>query len=115
VDNTIEVGGIEHITFEDLLLTVMRVTGMQRLIIPVPPYLMRLITGIYSRIFRRTLMSPQWLDILATNRTTSLGNVYDHFGFRPRRIEDTLLTYLPEKNHFFDLVRYTFRRRPRGI
>jgi hypothetical protein len=60
-------------------------------------------------------MSSQWLDILATNRTTSLGNVYDHFGFRPRRIEDTLVTYLPEKNHLLDLIRYSFRRRPRGI
>ena len=115
VDHTIEVGGIEYITFEDLLLTIMRITGMPRLIIPLPPYLMRFITSIFSGIFRRTLMSPQWLDILATNRTTSLGNVYDHFGFRPRRIEDTLLTYLPEKNHLVDLVRYTFRRRPRGI
>jgi uncharacterized protein YbjT (DUF2867 family) len=115
VDTTIEVGGIEYITFEDLLLTIMRVTRMPRLIIPLPPYLMRSITGIYTRIFRRTLISPQWLDILATNRTTSLGSVYDHFGFRPRRIEDTLLTYLPQKNHLLDRVRYTFRRRPRGI
>jgi len=115
IDSTIEIGGLEYITLEDLLLTVMRVTRMPRLIIPLPPYLMRVITGIYSRIFPRTLMSPQWLDILATNRTTSLSSVYDHFGFRPQRIEDTLLTYLPEKNHLIDLVRYTFRRRPRGI
>jgi uncharacterized protein YbjT (DUF2867 family) len=115
VDATIEVGGIEYITFEDLLLTIMRVTGMPRLIIPVPPYALRFVTGLLGGIFRRTLMSPQWIDILATNRTTALGNVYDHFGFRPRRIEDTILTYLPQKNHLLDLVRYTFRRRPSGI
>jgi NADH dehydrogenase len=115
VDNLLEIGGMEHISFEDLLLTIMRVTGMYRLIIPVPPYLMRLVTSVYSFIFPRSLTTPQWLDILATNRTTRLGNVYNYFGFQPRRIEDTLLTYLPQRNHFLELLRHTFRRRPRSI
>jgi uncharacterized protein YbjT (DUF2867 family) len=115
VDNLLEIGGIEHISFEDLLLTIMRVTSMSRLIIPIPPYLMRLLTAIYSLILPRSLTTAQWLDILATNRTTQLGNVYNYFGFQPRRIEDTLLTYLPKKNHFVGLLRHTFRRRPRSI
>lgn len=115
VDNLLEIGGMEHIGFEDLLLTIMRVTGMYRLIIPVPPYLMRIIAAFYGIIFPRSLMTAQWLDILATNRTTQLGNIYNYFGFQPRRIEDTLLTYLPQKNHFAGLLRHTFRRRPRSI
>lgn len=115
VDNLLEIGGIEHISFENLLLTIMRVTNMYRLIIPIPPYLMRVVTVFYSLMFPRSLTTAQWLDILATNRTTQLGNVYNYFGFQPRRVEDTLLTYLPQKNHFWGMLRNTFRRRPRSI
>lgn len=115
VDALIEVGGPEYITFQDLMFTIMRVTRMRRVLISVPPYLMRLITGIYGLILPRTLMTSQWLDILATNRTTQLGNVYEHFGFQPRRIEDTLLTYLPKRWHLWGFLRNTFRRRPRSI
>lgn len=115
VDRTIEVGGPEYTTLEDLLFTVMRVTGMQRLIVPLPPYLLRWITGIYSRLLPRSIMTPQWLDILATNRTTQLGNFYEHFGFQPCRLEDTLLTYLPERRYFWRFLGYSFRRRPRGV
>lgn len=115
VDRTIDIGGLEYTTLDDMLRTVMRVSGMYRPIVPVPPYLLRWSTAIYSRIFPRTLMTAQWLDILATNRTASLGNMYDHFGFQPHRFEDTLLTYLPRQRYFFRLLRYTFRRRPRRI
>ena len=115
VDRTLEIGGAEYITFEDLLLTVMRVTRMRRFIVPVPPYLMRFLTSVYSRIFSRSLVTPQWLDILAASRTAHIGNMYDYFGIHPRRFEDTLLTYLPKKRFFFWALRYSLRRRPRGI
>lgn len=115
VDNTLEIGGLEYITLEDLIFTIMRLTGNLRLIIPVPPYLLRLFPRINGILLRRTLMTPQWLDILATNRTTKLGNVFEYFGFQPRRLEDTLATYMPKKNYFFDWLRFTFRRAPRSI
>jgi uncharacterized protein YbjT (DUF2867 family) len=115
VDANLEVGGPEYITYEDLLYTVMRVTGMYRLIIAIPPYLMRFMTRVYSFFFPRSLTTPQWLDILATNRTTQLGNVYNYFGFRPRRLEDTLVGYMPKRNYLWDLLRYSVRRRPRSL
>jgi NADH dehydrogenase len=115
LDRTIEFGGMETISLADLLQTVMRVTGMPRLILPLPPYLLRLITRVYNLLLPRTLMTPQWLDILATNRTAKLSNTYDYFGFQPRRLEDTLVTYLPRRRHLFNVLRYTLRRRPRGI
>lgn len=115
VDTVLEIGGAEYITLEDLLHTVMRVTGIYRLVIPVPPYLLRWLTTIYSRIFPRSLITGQWLDILAANRSAPLGNAYKYFGLHPRRLEDTLLTYLPQKRFFRAALRYTIRRRPRGI
>ncbi len=115
VDETIEIGGPEYTTFQDMMYTIMRVTGMQRILIPVPPYLVRTIVSIYSRIFPRSIMTPQWLDILAANRTTRINNIYEIFGIQPRRFEDTLLTYLPKRRHFFSLLRMSLRRRPRGV
>jgi uncharacterized protein YbjT (DUF2867 family) len=114
VDTTLDVGGPEYITVEDLIYTVMRVSGVSRSVIPTPPYLLRSLSGIYSRIFPRSLMTPQWLDILATNRTAPLGNIYNYFGIRPKRFEDTLLTYMPTKSYWLPMLRYTLRRRPRS-
>ena len=113
VDTTIEVGGPEYITLEDFLHTIMRVAGMRRLLVSTPPYLLRWITALYGLIFGRTLMTQQWLDLLAASRTARLGNMYTYFGIEPRRFEDTLLTYLPSKPFLLPAFRYAFRRRPR--
>ncbi len=50
VDTLVEIGGPEYITLQDLIRTIMRVTRMSRLIIPVPPYILRWTSAIYSRI-----------------------------------------------------------------
>lgn len=113
VDQVIEIGGPEYITLGDLIRTVMRVTNSPRVVISVPPYLLRWLMRLYSRLLPRTLITPQWLDILATNRTAHLGNLYQYFGIRPRRFEDTLLTYMRGRRYTGALLRYTLRRRPR--
>ena len=114
VDTTVEIGGAEYMSLHDLMRTIMRVTGMRRILVSLPPYLLRWITHIYSRLLPRSLMTSQWLDILAANRTAPLGNTYDYFGFQPQRFEETLLTYLPQGRHFAVALRGTFRRRPRA-
>ncbi len=113
VDTTVDIGGAEYMSLRDLMRTIMRVTGMRRILVAIPPYFLRWTTGLYSRLLPRSLMTSQWLDILAANRTAPLGNTYDYFGFQPRRFEETLLTYLPRRRHFVGLLRDTFRRRPR--
>lgn len=110
VDTLVEVGGPEYITLEDLIRTIMRVSQAPRLIISVPPYILRWITVVYSRVLPRSLVTMQWLDLLATNRATQLGNTYSYFGIRPRRLEDTLLTYMRGRHYFMPMLRYTFRR-----
>jgi uncharacterized protein YbjT (DUF2867 family) len=113
VDQVIEIGGAEYITLRDLLSTVMRVSGMQRFILPVPPYVLRWLSQIYSRVLPRALMTPQWLDLLAANRTARIGNIHEYFDIQPRRFEDTLTTYMPQQRYFMSAVRYAVRRRPR--
>lgn len=113
VDNVIEIGGPEYITLEDLIRTVMRVSGISRVVIGVPPYLLRWITSIYGRILPRSLITGQWLDILATNRTARLGTLFQYFGIHPKRFEDTLVTYMRERHYRRGLLRYSLRRRPK--
>ncbi len=113
VDATVEIGGAETMSLQDLVRTVMRVTGMRRVILPAPPYLLRGMAGVYSSLLPRALMTDQWLDILAANRTAPLSGTFDYFGFQPRRFEDSLLTYLPQRRHLREALRDSFRRRPR--
>lgn len=115
VDETVEIGGPEYLTFEELVLTIMRVSGLRRVVLPVAPYLLRSAARVYGLIFPRSLMTSQWFDILAASRTARLGNLYDYFGIRPRRFEDTLLTYLPGRRYLLPALRYALRRRPRGL
>lgn len=113
VDNVIEIGGAEYTTLYDLIRTVMRVTGMRRIIIPTPPYLLRLSSRIYSRVLRRSLVTPQWLDLLATNHTARLATLYEVFGVRARRLEDTLVNYMPKKRYRLRALAFAVRARPR--
>ncbi len=110
VDATIEIGGAEYLTYNELIRTVMRVSGAQRVIVPVPPYMLRTVNNVVSRLIPRWPMTPQWLDILAGNRTAKLGNLFDYCGVRPVRFEDTLLTYMPQRRYLPELVRFMFTR-----
>lgn len=111
IDRVIEIGGPEYLTLEDLLRTIMRVTGLYRPIVSVPPYVIRWLLLPY-RILPRSLITPQWLDLLAANRTARIGNIFDYFGVRPRRFEDTLLTYMRDRSYGRQGLAYTLRRRP---
>ena len=106
VDATIEIGGAEYVTFNEMVRTVMRVSHAKRVIVSVPPYTLRGFTRTVRRVLRRWPMSPQWFDLLASNRTAKLGNLYDYCDVRPVRFEDTLLTYMPQRRYALELVRF---------
>jgi uncharacterized protein YbjT (DUF2867 family) len=110
VDTTIEIGGGEYLTYNEMIRTVMRVSGAHRMIVTVPPYLLRSSNRLVSRVVRRWPMTPQWFDILASNRTAQLGNLYDYCGVRPVRFEDTLLTYMPRRRYGVEMLRFLWSR-----
>jgi NADH dehydrogenase len=111
VDETVEIGGAEYMTFNEMIRTVMRVTNCQRSIIALPPYMLRGLASFFRLIPLRWTITPQWFDILASNRTAMIGNMYNYLGVRPRRFEDTILTYMPSRRYSLELIRYLFRRR----
>lgn len=112
VDETVEVGGAEYISYHELIRTVMRVTKTPRMIFQVPPYALRWITGAMNFAFPRWMMTRQWFDIIAGNRTARLGNLYDYTGIHPVQLEDQLLTYMPQRRYSLEMLRFIFNRRP---
>ncbi|NLX11523.1 MAG: NAD(P)H-binding protein [Chloroflexi bacterium] len=110
VDATIEIGGAEYVTYNEMIRTVMRVSGAKRTIISIPPHTLRNLTALMNRFVPRWPMTPQWFDILASNRTAKLGNLHDYCDVRPVRFEDTLLTYMPQRHYLPELVRFMWSR-----
>lgn len=110
VDQTIEIGGPEYMTFNEMARTVMRVTNTYRSIVAVPPYMLRSFTGVLTRLFPAWPVTPQWFDILASNRTASLGSLFDNFGIRPARFEDTIITYMRGRHYTRELMLNLLRR-----
>lgn len=116
VDRVLEIGGPEYVTFNELVRTVMRVTGAPRAVIEIPPHTLRLLTRVARRIFPRWPTTHQWFDVLANHRTADLNSMSEVFGIKPVRFEDTLLTYMPGRRYTLELLRFLVRRRrPRGI
>src|SRR5207244_12620317 len=60
VDQTLEIGGPEYVTFNEMVRTVMRVTQAHRMLVSIPPYLMRTLTSLINRLVPRWPMPPQW-------------------------------------------------------
>ncbi len=114
VDTLVEIGGPEYISLRDLLSTLMRVWHMPRFLISVPPWLLRRMAVLYSRLLPRVMLTPQLLDLLAISRVTQIGNAWNYFGVRPRRLEDNLLDWQSPYG-FRQLLRASFRSRPRGV
>lgn len=115
VDTTIDLGGPEYITLDDLVRTIMRVSRAPRAVIHVPPYAMRWAAQLFGLFLRRNIVNNQWLDIVAASRTARIGSIYQMFEIRPQRLEDTLLTYMRDRGYARALLRYSFRRRPRVL
>jgi NADH dehydrogenase len=112
IDQTIAVGGPEYLSVEQAIHTVMRVTGMRRLTIPLQPYWLRLATNVFRRLMPRPVLSAQWHDLIAESRTADLNNISDRFGIRPARFEDIIRTYMPDRNYFREMLRYVFGGQP---
>lgn len=113
VDQTLDIGGAEYMTFNEMVRTVMRITRTPRLIASVPPYALRTLSGLFSTVFPHYPITPQWFDLLASNRTAALGNMFDYFGVRPVRFEDTIVKYMRGRRYGVELLRALVQRRGR--
>jgi uncharacterized protein YbjT (DUF2867 family) len=111
VDQVISAGGPEYISYNEMVRTLMRVTRAKRMIIRLPPHMLRRYLRLFTRLSPHYPMTSQVLDVLASNRTAPMGTLYNLFGMQPVRFEDTILTYMPKVAYRRRLLGSLLRRR----
>jgi uncharacterized protein YbjT (DUF2867 family) len=109
-NRTIEIGGPEYLSFQQIVSLVMQATGVHRSVVNIfPPYL-RGFTVLLESIFPGFPTTVYWLDYLAANRTTSLDTIPRVFGLMPSRMSHRL-AYLSGQNWRISLARTLLRGR----
>jgi uncharacterized protein YbjT (DUF2867 family) len=86
----IEVGGPEHLTYEEMLDTVRRELGVRRLKVHVPLPMVRLVAGAMEALLPRPLVTRQQLAMLAKDNATETDAVLRQFGFTPKGLSGEL-------------------------
>lgn len=105
-----EIGGPEYLTFNQIILTIMEVLGIQRRIIHLRQPYLRAITVMLENMLPSMPVSVYWLDYLATNRAGALDAIPRLFNLMPSRMSQRL-AYLEDQNWRRDTLRSVFARR----
>lgn len=82
-----EIGGPEHLTFEQMLDGVMKVRGVRRLKVKVPLFLMRPVVPLMGLVLRDPPVSSVELKQLDVDNVTAIDSVVKNFGFQPTPFE----------------------------
>jgi NADH dehydrogenase len=90
INRVFSIGGIELLTYREIVNTIMRKTGIHRLLLPFPLGYMRTLTLWVDQLDRNFPISTFWLDTLAENRTTTVDLLPREFGVMPARFHQTL-------------------------
>ncbi len=105
-----EIGGPEYLTFNQVILMITEVLGIQRTIIHLRQPYLRAITVFLENLLPSTPVSVYWLDYLATNRASALDAIPRLFNLMPSRMSQRL-AYLEDQNWRRDVFRSFFSRR----
>jgi len=109
INETIEIGGPEYLTFKQVLDMVMQAIEINRTLISTRPPYLRGLTVFLESLFPGLPVSVYWLDYLATNRTCTLDTIVRTFDLMPARMSQNL-DYLKEQDWRQSLLRILFRR-----
>ena len=109
LNETLEIGGPEYLTFRQVLEMIMDAIDTRRRLLPTRPPYLRGLTVFLEAIFPGLPVSVYWLDYLATNRTCTLDTIPRTFNLMPSRMAQNL-GYLEEKDWRQSLLKILFRR-----
>jgi len=87
---TLELGGPEHLTYDDMLEIVKKSLGKSRLKAHVPLALMRPLAQVMEWVLPKPPVTREQLKMLALDNTTDTDSVMRSFGVQPRRLADSL-------------------------
>jgi len=89
-DTVHEIGGPEHMSYEQIVLTIKRGLGLHRYTAHVPVRMMLPLAFVMDKVLRRPPVTPGQLRLLEMNNITRLDSVPRIFQFQPERFEDNL-------------------------
>lgn len=89
-DRTYDIGGPEHLPWEEIVQLVMDATGARRMLWRWSPPYARAALWLAGRLLRRPAFNTFWVDYLAVDRTASLDSLPRLFGLQPSRMESRL-------------------------
>jgi uncharacterized protein YbjT (DUF2867 family) len=89
-NQTIEVGGPEFLSFNNIVNEVMTATGIHRKTLPIRPPYLRSITVFLEHLLPGLPVSVYWLDYLAANHTCTVDSLPRRFNLMPARFSQRL-------------------------
>lgn len=91
MDNqTLEIGGPEYLSIQEVIEFVMNITGMNRSLVEIRPSYLRMVAVTLEYLYPSFPHSVYWLDYLANDRTCDLDSVSRQFGLLPARMANHL-------------------------
>jgi uncharacterized protein YbjT (DUF2867 family) len=90
VNHLYSIGGIEFLSYREVVQLIARRTGLRRLFLPISLGNMRRLTLWVNQFDKNFPISVFWLDTLAENRTTTIDILPREFGIMPARMTQKL-------------------------
>ena len=90
VNRIYSIGGMEPLSYREILRLIMNKIGVKRYIVPVSPAVLRTLTLWIDQLFPAFPVSIFWLDHLAEDRTANLDSLPRDFGIMPARFHQQL-------------------------
>lgn len=90
VNETLELGGPEQITYDEMLDTVKEALGRSRIKAHVPLVVMRPLAQMMEWVLPKPPVTREQLKMLALDNTAETDSVMRQFGVQPRRLADSL-------------------------
>ena len=87
---TLEIGGPEHLTYDEILDIVKATLGKSRVKVHVPLALMRPLAQMMEWVLPKPPVTTEQLKMLALDNIAETDSVMKNFGIQPRRLADSL-------------------------
>jgi len=95
LNRVLSIGGIESISYAEIIKTIMKKIGIKRSLVSINPEVLRRLTLYIDQVYRKLPVSIFWLDELAVDRITNLDVIPREFGIIPARFKHQI-DYLTE-------------------
>jgi NADH dehydrogenase len=90
IHRTYELGGPEHLTYEQMVKQILFALQRRRLLLKVPVPLMRPVVSGMEVVLPKPPATTSLLDLLNVDNTAELDSVEKNFGFKPRRYAEAI-------------------------